>query len=184
MEPSKEDPKKALFQIASQQGGYFTTQQAGEAGYYTRLRHYHLHSGNWERVGRGVYRLAGYPLDRWDDWIRWSFWSCSRKGEIQAVISHESAALYHELADYLPVKTHLTVPPGFRRKAPSACILHKRRLPVEAVEDLGGFRVTTPYRTLQDLKQDHGEPDQWAQALEEAAKRGLITIKQKEALSR
>lgn len=64
--------------------------------------------------------------------------------DIQAVVSHASAALHHELADYLPAKTHLTVPPGFLGKLPRAASFIEQKIPMRDVEDLGGYRVTSP----------------------------------------
>ena len=178
--PSEKDNR--LFDTASRQGGYFTAQQARVAGYSKRLQHYHRERGHWLLVQHGLFRLRNFPQGRWEDLIRWSLWSRNQKGEPQAVVSYESAALFHELGDYLPVRIHLTVPPGFRKQVPAGCIFHKARLSERDIEAQQGFRVTTPYRTLRDLAQAAGEQERWAQAVEDAAKRGLITVAQKKNL--
>ena len=80
------------------------------------------------------------------------------------------------------MKIHLTVPPGFRKHAPKTCVLHKGEITPGEMENQQGFRVTTPYRTLQDLAQAAGERERWRQAVEDAARRGLITVAQKKNL--
>ena len=45
-------------QIAQEQQGYFTTKQAIESGYADNTHPYHVRTGNWERIQRGIYRLA------------------------------------------------------------------------------------------------------------------------------
>ena len=48
---------QALYEIAAEQGGYFTAAQAREAGYAYSQQHYHCNRGNWQRVERGIFRL-------------------------------------------------------------------------------------------------------------------------------
>jgi len=167
-----------LFEIASSQGGYFTAHQAAEAGYSKRLQHYHRKQGDWLKVGHGVFRLKNFPPGQWEDLIRWSLWSRNQKGEIQATVSHESAAMVYDLADYLPMRVHLTVPHSFRKLGPKGCVLHRGMVQPKDSENRGGFHVTTPFRTLRDLA-EVGERDQLRQAVDEAARRGLITLAQK-----
>ena len=53
--------RRALHAVATTQGGYFTAKQASEAGYGNRHLDYHAKAGNFERVGRGLYRLPLIP---------------------------------------------------------------------------------------------------------------------------
>ena len=85
-----------------------------------------------------------------DELIRFTLWSRSQRGEPQAVVSHESALVLHNLTDLLPDRVHLTVPPKFRKVTPRGCVLHKAVLDPAEVEDRSGFWVTTPLRTLID----------------------------------
>jgi predicted transcriptional regulator of viral defense system len=169
----------AVYEIASSQGGYFTAQQAVKAGYSKRLQHYHRTHGNWLRVGHGIFRLKNFPPGQWEDLIRWSLWSRNQKGEIQATVSHESAALVYELADYLPMKVHLTVPRSFRKPILKGCVLHHATVEPKDSEVHSGYRVTTPFRTLCDLKEAEGEHERLRQAVNDAVRRGLITQVQK-----
>ena len=51
-----------LYRIAESQAGYFTTQQALDAGMdRSTLRHHARPGGRYERVRRGLYRLRHFP---------------------------------------------------------------------------------------------------------------------------
>jgi predicted transcriptional regulator of viral defense system len=171
------DPKKALrslYSLASGQGGYFTAKQAAKVGYGKQHVDYHVKAANFERVERGLYRLPTVPASEHDDLIRWSFWSRGRDDEPQAVVSHETALGLYDLGELLPSKLHFTVPPSFRKRAPKGCALHKGRLAPHEVEDRGGFRVTTPLRTLLDAAETVNS-EQLGKAVREALDRGLVS---------
>lgn len=177
----KRDPKeteRALIEIAKEQDGYFTATQALSVGYTYRQQHHHKNRGNWLHIDHGVYRLRGYPESEHEDLIRWSLWSRNRRGEFQATVSHETALALHELGDAMPSKTHLTVPPGFRKKAPGGCILHKADLRLDDIELRRGFNVTTPLRTLLDIADSPLSQDLLEGAVRDALKRGFVRSKQ------
>ena len=181
MRSDPSENSRRLYSIASAQAGYFTSKQAEEAGYNTRLQHFHRHRRNWDHIEHGVFRLQNFPHSQWEDLARWSLWSRDRKGVIRAVVSHETAATVHELADYLPAKTHLTVPPKFHKVKVKGCILHRAIIDKKETLQQEGFLVTTPYRTLQDLARS-GDRDQLRLAAEQASQRGLITLAQRQSL--
>jgi len=172
-----------LYELAAGQGGYFTAHQAKSAGYSKRLQHYHKKRGSWLAIDRGIFRLRNYPNSDWEDFIHWFLWSRNKQGAPQAVVSHQTAAAFHHLADFLSPKIHLTVPPGFRRKPPEGLILHKGVLRSDDIEVQAGFHVTTPYQTLRDLQHTHTEPDRVQEAIEDAAHRGLIRREQRDQLT-
>lgn len=177
----KRDPKeteRALVEIAKEQDGYFTAAQALSVGYTYRQQNHHKNRGNWLYIDHGVYRLRGYPESDHEDLIRWSLWSRNRRGEFQATVSHETALALHELGDAMPSKTHLTVPPGFRKKALGGCILHKTFLRLDDIEHRRGFNVTTPLRTLLDIAGSPLSQDLLEGAARDALKRGVVRSKQ------
>lgn len=166
------DPEEArtrLFELVSGQSGYFTAKQALEAGYSSRLQHYHTHRGHWLRIDRGIYRLREFPGSRFEDLVRWTLWSGGK-----AVISHDTAADVHELGDIMAGRIHLTVPPEFRKAVPAGVVLHKAWLGVQDLEQGSGFRLTTPLRTLVDLFLAHMETDRLATAIRSALDRGRV----------
>lgn len=167
--------RRTLHELASQQGGYFTTKQANSAGYSRQHVDYHVKAGNFERVDRGLYRLPEIPVSHHDDLIRLSLWSRGRDDEPQAVISHETALGVLELGELLPKKVHLTVPPTFRKRPPRGVVLHRSSIAEADVEEREGFRVTSALRTVQDIAADNTvSQEQLEKAVREALERGLI----------
>ena len=171
------DLRRALERIAAPQGGFFSAAQARAAGYSHQAQRYHLQRGAWERVDRGLYRIAGWPVPEHPDFIRWSLWS--RGG---GVVSHDSALVAHDLGDAMPARVHLTVPPGFRSRS-DAVVLHRARLAPKDEAEQQGFRVTTPIRTLLDVAEAGADPDHLAHAVDDALRRGLLTERQLRAAS-
>jgi predicted transcriptional regulator of viral defense system len=165
---------RALLDLAGAQGGYFTAQQARSVGYSYPEQHYHVTHGNWEKCARGVYRLTDYPAAPAGQLIVLSLQSVDRTGVPQAVVSHETALALYELGDANPAHIHLTVPPGIRRRLPSGVILHRGRLTPEDWEEQGGYRVTTPLRTLRDIAESETSWPLLAQAVEDALEMGLV----------
>jgi predicted transcriptional regulator of viral defense system len=184
MARSSREASRALTTLASQQGGYFTTKQALEAGYDSPHLKYHVSMDNFERVQHGLYRLPTVPASEHDDLIRLSLWSRNQKDVPQAVVSHESALVLHDLSELLPSKTHLTVPPKFRKAAPKGCVLHKATLAPSDAEEREGFRVTTPLRTLLDVAATGVSQEQLDKATRTALTRGLVRRTQLETAVR
>ena len=168
------DSARALAALAQEQGGYFTTKQATDAGYEYPQLVYHVTAGNFERVQHGLYRLPTIPVAEHDELIRLSLWSRNQKDEPQAVVSHQTALVLHELSELLPGETHLTVPPKFRKVPPSGVVLHKAKLEPREIEERAGFRVTTPLRTLLDAARSDVSTEQLEKAVRDALDRGIV----------
>ncbi len=173
MTHSKRVAARTLFSLALEQGGYFTAKQARAAGYDYPHLDYHVSAGNFERIDHGLYRLTGLPPGDHDDLVRLSLWSRNRQDKPQAVVSHESALVLHDLTELLPGAIHLTVPPKFRKAPPPGCVLHRAALAPGDVEERVGFRVTTPLRTLLDAAEGGVSQEQLEKAVAEALERGL-----------
>ena len=182
----KRDPRdnaRALYQTADAQGGYFTAAQALRAGYAYSQQHFHVERGNWLRVDRGLFRLRDYPPGEREALIRWSLWSRNRQGVPQAVVSHDTALTVHELSDVMPARVHLTVTPGFRKRIPPGCVLHKGELTPDDVEAQAGYRVTAPLRTLLDVAGSPLSQEHLDAAVREALERGLVRRRRLESIS-
>lgn len=166
-----------LFKIAEAQQGFFTTQEAIDAGYPDNTHPYHVRSGNWVRESRGIYRLAHFPITDRPDLVRWYLWSRNREGQPQGVYSHETALSLHELSDAMPSKLHMIVPPDFRRsgEVPSVLVLHSLNLPSTDITAMSGFKVTKALRSVTDVVQAGTLSDEFVkQALKAGLQRGLI----------
>ncbi len=166
---------RELTALAHSQAGYFTAKQAAELGYLSQHLDYHLQRKNFERAGRGFYRLPEIPLSEHDDLVRLAFWSRDRNDCPQAVASHHTALAAHELSDLLPATIHLTVPMTFRKTAGKGVVLHRGNLRPTEVEGRQGFSVTTPLRTLVDAAADGTIAEEHlTRAVKQAIDRGLV----------
>src|SRR4051794_30205892 len=115
METARPD-RAGLFQLASEQRGYFTTAQARDYGYSRSLLAHHAKTGTLQRMHTGVYRFRDYPSTPREE----LFAAWLAVGKEIAVVSHESALELWELGDLIPDAVHLSVPRDRR---------HRPRLP-------------------------------------------------------
>lgn len=171
-----------LRMTANGQWGYFTTRQALAAGYGPELHSYHTKCGNWLKISRGLYRLPGYEDSSEAEFVRWSLWAAGQCPEREVIVSHTSALFYYGLTDQKPQCVELYVSQmGSNRKDPH-CHLHLQSLPESDTTALNGFRITTPRRTLEDLKPDLILQCRWGSALRLAQQNRLISQAEVSAL--
>jgi predicted transcriptional regulator of viral defense system len=164
-----------LFDVASEQGGYFTAAQARERGISTPLlSHHSRRGGRFIRVRHGLYRVREYPSSPREDVI--AAWLAA--GRDVAVVSHESALDLLDLSDVIPDAVHLTVPRANRYRRPIAgARIHTttRSMREDEVVVRDGIRVTSAERSIVDAAHAGTDPDQVATAVVQAVDRGLTT---------
>lgn len=173
--------ERSLFQLAQEQGGYFTAKQAARLGYVASKRNYHVGAGNWIREHRGIFRLALYPPPDRPDLILWWLWSRGRSDAPVGVFSHQTALSLHEITDVNPAKLDLTVPPGFRKGTaiPSILRLHFAEVPAYERENISAVPVTNALRTIIDIWRQGTLPKPiLRQAFREALRQGKLTKRQ------
>jgi predicted transcriptional regulator of viral defense system len=163
-----------LFEVASEQGGYFTAAQARACGYSWALLSHHVKSGRFLRVRRGLYRYREYPSSPREDVL--AAWLAV--GKDVAVISHDSALDLLDLSDVIPDAAHLTVPRS-RRNLPAlpGVRIHTSVRPLQD-RDLtyrDGMVITSATRAILDAAEAGTAPDQVERALIQAVERGLAT---------
>jgi predicted transcriptional regulator of viral defense system len=171
-EPTHGPDWDRLYETAGAQDGYFTTQQAADAGYSSQLLLKHIHAGRVARTRRGIYRLVHFPAgDHEELTIVW-LWS-----ERAGVFSHQTALALHGLSDALPAQIHLTLPAAWRHRrfrVPRGVVLHHAEVPAEDRMWFGPVPVTSPRRTLSDCARELVSPELLRQAAREALGRGLL----------
>jgi len=163
-----------LFELASEQGGYFTAAQARALGFSKALLAHHAKSGRFLRVHQGLYRLREYPSSPREDVV--AAWLVT--GREVAVVSHDSALDILGLSDVVPEVVHLTVPRVRRyRSASPGVAIHTttRRLGKSDVVVRDGIRVTAPARSIIDAAQAGTAPEQIMAAVSQALDRGMAT---------
>jgi len=165
---AKPDHEK-LYQTAEQQSGYFTAEQAQQAGLSDPLLSYHAKTGQFVRVRRGIYRLSRFPGSPHEDlFVAWLH------AGPDAVISHESALAVYELSDVLPGEVHVIVRRTASRRR-QGVRLHTNRLSSDEITRRAGLLVTSVARTIADVAATGLAEEQVYQAIQEALERGLVT---------
>lgn len=151
--------------LAAAQWGLLTTAQAEAVGVSRSSLARLCAQGDLERVGHGVYVLAGAddalttlraawlslapsetPEERW----------ASLPGD--AVVSHASASALHDLGDLAHDVAEFTVPEP-RRTVRAGIRLHQARLAAQDVTIVEGLPVTSIERTIADLLSDRKQSD-------------------------
>src|SRR5688500_1685512 len=162
----------AVFEIAVDNHGYVTVEQAREADVSPKTLHAMARRGTLEHVSNGVYRVAAIPPSPHSEFMEASLWPRA----LQGIISHDSALVLHGLSDVNPAQIHITVPPRYRvqREVPPLYTLHHANLRPADVEYVDGIPVTSPGRTILDCYESHLGPALIRQALEEGVQRGLL----------
>lgn len=160
---------EALYPVAEQQAGYFTTGQAKDAAFSQRQLAYYVKARRFQRIRTGIYRLTLFPNSPHEDlFVAWL------EAGPDSAISHESALALYELSDVIPTQTHLTIPLSASRRH-HGLRLHTGRLGEGEVTWFSGLRVTTVLRTLGDVARAGLAEELVIQAVHEAIRRGLAT---------
>ncbi len=158
-----------LYSIAEDQAGYFTSQQAREAGYSWERLTNSVKSGKFQRVAQGLYRLRHFPNSPFED----LFVAHLRAGP-KSVISHESALAVYELSDVLPGEVHVIVPRTASRRH-KGIRLHTNRLKLDEITIRNDLPVTTVARTIADVISSGLAGELVRQAFREGLQRGLLS---------
>lgn len=174
IEPQLDRPDwDTLFAFAAAQDGYFTTQQAAEAGYSPQLLVHHIKSGKVARVRRGIYRIIHFPAGEHEELVVLWLWS-----EQQGIFSHQTALALHGLSDVLPSQVHLTLPASWKHRRfriPPGVVLHHADIASSDRTWAGSIPITSPSRTLADCAASHLSPELLRQAVEQALVRGIVS---------
>jgi predicted transcriptional regulator of viral defense system len=158
-----------LYGFAEEQAGYFTADQAHQAGFSWERLSNSVKSGKFLRVAAGVYRLTQFPHLAHED----LFYAWLTTGPNSA-ISHESALAYYELSDVLPAEIHVIVPRTASRRRKNIR-QHTHHLAPDEVTARGGLRITTVPRTIADVAAGGLAEEQVRLAIKEALQRGLVS---------
>lgn len=170
--------ERKLQEIALSQQGFFTAKQAQECGYSKSALTYHVRNGDWERLGRGVYRLAILPEPSRPDLHYIQLATSNREGIVEGVFSRQTALALYDLSELMPRRLHLSVPKSYKRSAqlPGSIVFYKEDLDESDVTEVEGLRVTKPLKTVLDLvREDLVDPAQTELGFRQAYERALIS---------
>jgi len=159
----------ALYRVAEQQAGYFTTAQALASGFSRPLLTHHIRRGRYQRIQHGLHRLVQFPHTQHEDLV-----IAQLSVGPQSVISHDSALAVYQLSDITPAEIHIIAPRSTSRRR-RGIRLHSQALAADEITVYEGLRLTTVERTIADMAACGLADEQIELAIREAVARGLTT---------
>jgi predicted transcriptional regulator of viral defense system len=177
-----------LYEIASNQQGFFTAHQATKCGYSRQLQVYYVKKGEWIRHARSIFKLLCFsetsPFP--DDYYITLLWSENQQGNFEGVMGYTTALYIHGLTDTPPEDIHFIVPKRFRRNSPppGRIRFHRRDLLPELIASVEGLKVMTVFGAVRDLLMRNSltEPSLLA-ILNTSLEKGTITVEEIEHLA-
>ncbi len=162
-----------LLDRALDQQGFVTTRDAGELEIDPTQLRLMASRGRLEHVDRGLYRFPQLPTTHLGPLME----AVLRVGH-DAVVSHESALMAYELADFNPSRVHLTLPVRFRatRTYPHWYQLWAEDLTDDDRTTLEGLPIVTVERAISDAIVAGSDPYQVRLAIREARGRGSLSV--------
>lgn len=170
-------PLQRLFDVAEDQWGLCTRQQAQQAGVGASSLARLTRDGLLERVAHGVYRIRGAAepnhLELRAAWLQLEpdtpAWVRVRSPDV-ALVSHASAASLYGVGD-LRADVHEFTLPARRQTRRSDVRLHRGQVPEGQWLLLHGLPATIAGRMIADLLDDRIEPASVAQITAEVVQR-------------
>jgi predicted transcriptional regulator of viral defense system len=165
-----------LYALAEPQGGYFSAQQAVDAGIPRSTLSYHAREGgSVQRVAHGVYRLRRFPSSPHEHVIP-AWLGLSRA---DAVVSHVSALELLDLTDLIVDEVHVTMPRAKRGSTvPAGVRAHftDRLIGSQDRRRVLSVPVTGVERSIADVVRGAGWNEQVDLAVGRALQRGQTTV--------
>jgi predicted transcriptional regulator of viral defense system len=170
-----------VYDLAEDQMGYFTAEQAAEVGIARHDLVRMTQREGIQRISWGLYRLRNFPRSVLDQYMEATLWP---RG-VHGVLSHETALDLHALSDVNPAKIHITIPKPhrIRRTLPRNLVVHRGVLPPSDITLHEGMKITTVVRTIRDCHSAHVSSHLLTQALAEGRRRGKLTASEADRLS-
>jgi predicted transcriptional regulator of viral defense system len=165
--------RQLLWEIALDQHGFVTTDDAKVVGVTPHALRLLANRGALTREAHGVYRFDRFPVSAADDYQQAVLWT----GRAEAALSHETVLDLLELADVNPDRVHVTVSVGarVRREGGENLVIHEQNL---TAADLGwwqGIRCVNAATAIrQVIEAGQTQRHLITQAIETARGRGAI----------
>lgn len=171
-----------LAELAADQYGLFTLQDARSVGYEPNTVAQMARRGRLERLSQGVYRIAFLPAGALGSYMEAALWPVGVRG----VLSHDTALDLWDVSDVNPSKVHITVPRAHRpqRQVPKGYVIHRGDLPEDEIAAIEGIPVVTLALAVEQCAAEHLAPDLLEQAVRTGRAHGLLATEQAESLTR
>lgn len=159
-----------LREIAADQGGLVTVQQAVAEGIAAVQLVQLARRGRLERAARGLYRIPTWPTDELQQYHQAVLWPQAHRDLSYAVVSHDSAIELYNLTQLNPGVVHVTVPRKTRiaRTVPAWLQLHYEDVPdrdrtferdvptvtiPRAIEEIAPYGIDVVHRAVSDARE-------------------------------
>jgi len=159
-----------LLEVAIQQHGYVTVEDARRAGVDPqRLRALALR-GRAEQRERGLYRISLVPHRPHDDYAE----AVLLAGD-HGVLAGEAALDLWDLADVNPHRIEVMVPPGLRiRRIRQDVVFLRRDITRDQIDEVDDIRVVSPSLAIEVAMDEGVDSSLIDQAITKASRRELI----------
>lgn len=133
--------REALWEVAVEQYGYVTLQDAEHLGIGENVVWMLASRGGLERAAHGVYRFPQLPVTERDPYMLAVLWT----GTEHTCLSHDTALAAYEACDINPDRIHLTVPASrrIRRRGGERYEVHHQDLRPDQIDWWQGIRAVT-----------------------------------------
>lgn len=170
-----------LWEIATTQHGFVTSQQATELGIGKHALQMLVHRGTLTRVAHGVYRFPQYPVGQYDGHMLAVLWTRAP----EACLSHETALDAYGISDVNPHRIHVTVGRHrrLRRAGGDDYVIHYEDLAPAQIGWWEEIPVVTPVSAIAQCIA-YGTPTYLLrQAIDRGHARGYLTTKERDELA-
>jgi len=169
-----------LREIAMDQHGFVTYQQAIDVGVPQPAISMLVKRGRIERAAHGVYRVPQVPATPYDQLMKAVLWT----GVPEACLSHDTALDAYGVSDINPSVIHLTVGKSRRiaRKGGQGYILHRQDLRSDQITWWEEIPIVTLPVAIEQCINGRVQTYLIRQALERGEKTGIITQNEQKRL--
>ena len=158
-----------LYQIAEDQAGYFSLQQARQLGLQRNQIYRDIERGKFIKAGYGVYRFVQFPASNFEE-IHRAVLSAGKN----AVVGFQSALYVYELSDIIPDEIHLILPPTASRRR-GGIRVHTTQLEPDDITSFEGLPITTVAKTIIDCAFANVGDEEVRLAILQSLRRGMTT---------
>jgi len=158
-----------LYQIAEDQAGYFSLQQARQLGLQRNQVYRGIERGKFIKAGYGVYRFVQFPASNFEE-IHRAVLSAGKN----AVVGFQSALYVYELSDIIPDEIHLILPPTASRRR-GGIRVHTTQLEPDDITSYEGLPITTVAKSIIDCAFANVGDEEVRLAILQSLRRGMTT---------
>lgn len=172
---------KMMHELAVQQHGVFTTEQAEQMGVSRDRLSKMVRAGDLVRIAYGLLRDVATPETKLTPYMAAALWPVGVVG----LLSHQTVLALLEISDVVAGQIHVTVPKRFRpRSRPllPGMKLHHADVPETERSSIEGVPATSIARAIRDCAAEHIGPALLGQALKDAQAQGWLTANEADGL--